>query len=516
MKTMIKNKSLVGLLLAGLLGAILVASGVTMLNPGRQPWHAFFSGLLLTAICFIVLWFVWKRCAGPRWLLICMMLAFASRILFGFSMTVLLPQWGYPEPAPQQGYLYLDAYHRDQDAWQLARSGQSLATAFSEGFASDQYGGLLSLSAGIYRILSPDAHRSSLILILAAAFPALGIPFLWRALADRWNANLAGISSWIAAFYPESIVLGGSQMREPFLIGLSAIAAWGVVEWKHSSRNSITAIFLSLFGMAFFSWLAATAVFIVILIWFWLDNIHPHLKQELKKITWILLAMTTVTGILLSLKWLINSARWDLYLMESSSGRIQFELDAIGHQWRIPFIVAYGLFQPVLPAALAYPGIMLMRLIALFRAIGWYAIAPVLIFTLLVIIEEKDKQNRRLFLWFWLAFIIWIFISSIRAGGDQWDNVRYRAIFTIFMSIVAGWGLIHIKEKFGLWLKRFYLVEGVFILVFLQWYLSRYYRLFGRFPFWTMILVILGFSTAILVGSFLIDRRKTKTNPKVK
>jgi hypothetical protein len=515
MKPAIKNKSLIGLSLAGLLGSILIAFGVVVLNPGRQPWQAFISGLLLSALCIIGIWAAWKWSRGPRWLLICIVLAFALRILFGFSMTALLPQWGYPEPAPQQGYLYLDAFNRDQDAWQLARSGQSLATAYGEEFSTDQYGGLLSLSAVIYRVLSPDAHRPSLILILAAVFPALGIAFLWKALADRWNTNLAGISSWIAAFYPESIVLGGSQMREPFLIGLSAVAAWGVVEWKHSHRNSLIAIFLSLLGMAFFSWLAAAAVSMVIFIWFWLDIIHPHLKKNLQPITWILLALIVLGGILFSLSWLTDSARWDLYLMESSSGRIQFELDTIGRQWRIPFIVAYGLFQPVLPAALAYPGIVLMRLIAFFRAIGWYAISPVLIFSLLAIIQEKDQRNRKILLWFWIAFLIWMLISSIRAGGDQWDNVRYRAIFTIFMSIVAGWGWLHAKEKYGAWLKRFYLVEGVFIIVFLQWYLSRYYRLFGRFPFWTMTLVILGLSIAILAGGLLSDRIKSKKKSKV-
>lgn len=505
MKNKVNKKSRILLFITILAGAFLIGFGVALLNPGRQVWQAFFSGFLLGGLSIIAIWITWKCSRGPRWLLVCIVLAFALRILFGFSMTALLPRWGYPEPAPQRGYLYLDAFNRDQDAWKLAASGQSLTAAFGEEFSTDQYGGLLSLSAGIYRVLSPDAHRPTLILILAAIFPALGIPFLWKAIIARWNANLAILGSWIAAFYPESIILGGSQMREPFLIGLSAVAVWGVVEWKQNRRNSLIGIALSILGMAFFSWLAAIAIAMVILIWFWLDNIHPHLEKEKQKITWVLLALIALGGILLSLSWLTDSARWDLYLMESSSGRIQFELDAIGRQWRIPFIVAYGFFQPVLPAALAYPGILLMRVIAFFRAGGWYAIVPVLVFSLLALINSKSKGERAIIFWLWISFFTWVLISSIRAGGDQWDNVRYRAIFTIFMSIVAGWGILQVKEKFGAWLRRFYLVEGVFVLVFLQWYLSRYYRLFGRFPFWTMILVILGLSAAIIFGGFLVD-----------
>jgi hypothetical protein len=509
MKEIFKQKS-PQLFLAWLLGAILIGIGVAILNPGRAPWLAFIPGFLMALICIVVLWLAWKWSRGPRWLLVCIGLAFLLRLFFGFSMTALLPKWGYPEETPQHGYLYLDAYHRDQDAWHLARSDQSLATAFGEEFTTDQYGGLLSLSAAIYRNFSADAQRPTLILILAAMFPAMGIPFLWKALEKRWNANLATASSWIFALYPESIVLGGAQMREPFLIGLSAVACWGVVEWKSNRRNSMAAIFLSLLGMAFFSWLAAAAISVVLFVWFWFDNLHPNLKPSVQKMSWLILVIIALAAILLSLNWLTDSARWDLYLMESSSGRIQFELDAIGRHWRIPFIFAYGLFQPVLPAALAYPGIPLMKMITFFRALGWYVIAPILIFSFISILKDKNQHNRKILIWLWISFFLWVLISSIRAGGDQWDNVRYRTIFMVFMAIIGGWGLIHAKERYAVWLKRFYLLEGIFLLVFLQWYLSRYYKWFGRMRFWTMILVIMGLSAMILLGGYLMDKLKVR------
>ena len=105
---------------------------------------------------------------------------------------------------------------------------------------------------------------------------------------------------------------------------------------------------------------------------------------------------------------LINSARWDLYLTEASSGRIQFELDAIGNQWRVPFIVAYGLLQPVLPAALTYPGIPLMRAIACFRAFGWYLLFPAIIFSFFAALVNKAVRDRRILIWLGVLLLIWL------------------------------------------------------------------------------------------------------------
>ena len=499
-----KFKSYLPFLLC-LVGGSLIGIGVAFLNPGRSPLHGFLAGALLGAFCIGMLYLTWKLSKGTRLLAICLGIAFLLRLMLGFGLTALLPVWGYPEESPQHGYLYLDAYQRDMDAWHLAQSHESLAIAFGEEFYSDQYGGLLSLSASIYRVFSPDAHRPVLILLLTSLFPALGIPFLWKAVRKRWNEKLATLSIWIFALYPESIILGSTQMREPFLIGLSAIACWSVVEWSHNHRNSIIALIFSMAGITFFSWLAATAIFAVIITWFWFDNIYPNLKSSQQKLSWLIIALIALTAIVISLNWLINSARWDLYLMEASSGRIQFELDAIGEQWRVPFIIAYGLLQPVLPAALAYPGIPLMRAIAFFRAFGWYLLAPAIIFSFIAALKTRVLRDKRILIWFSSAFLLWVLISSIRAGGDQWDNVRYRAIFTTWMAIVGAWGFFQAKEKHGTWLKRFFLVEGVFVLVFLQWYLSRYYKLFGRMRFWPMVLVIIGASFAILFGGFLID-----------
>ncbi len=50
-------------------------------------------------------------------------------------------------------------------------------------------------------------------------------------------------------------------------------------------------------------------------------------------------------------------------------------------------------------------------------------------------------------------------------------------------------------------------MEIVFLLVFLQWYVSRYYHLGGQLPFGVMIMVILGLWGIILGVGLWRDKR---------
>ena len=78
----------------------------------------------------------------------------------GVATTVLLPDNGFDTEQQNAGYLFYDAYRRDLQGWDLAVSDQPLWASFREEFTTDQYAtGLLSLSAAVYRYLSPDAHR---------------------------------------------------------------------------------------------------------------------------------------------------------------------------------------------------------------------------------------------------------------------------------------------------------------------------------------------------------------------
>ena len=115
----------------------------------------------------------------------------------------------------------------------MASSEQPIYRCFNESYAYDQYGGLLTISAFIYRYLSPDAHRPLMLVLVSAFMAALGLPFLWKAASQQWGVKVALASGWVYALYPESILLGGSAMREPYLWAFSAFVLWGFVslEW---------------------------------------------------------------------------------------------------------------------------------------------------------------------------------------------------------------------------------------------------------------------------------------------
>ncbi|MBM3138607.1 MAG: hypothetical protein FJZ98_10530, partial [Chloroflexi bacterium] len=276
-----------------------VAIPVVQLNAGANTIKAFLISFLLADFSWWVISKALQWLRANRTAKVATALAFGLRLLIGIILFVTLPIYGYDEEPPNNGYLYLDAYRRDSDAWTLASSGQSLASAFRNEFATDQYGGLLSLSAGIYSLLSQDAHRPLLLLILTSFFAAVGLPFFWKSVHDRWGERTANSSAWIYALYPESLILGASQMREPILIGLSAIAFWAVLKWREDRRLSVLYFLISGLLMAFISIKAAAAISLVIAVWFWMENLLPKLNRNLRLISFAVFAFVIVVGIIL-------------------------------------------------------------------------------------------------------------------------------------------------------------------------------------------------------------------------
>lgn len=499
-----------------LLAAIVIGACISIINPGSSTWIGFLTASILNFASIFSIQWVLRRFNANKTIIIATYISFAIRLTIGVLLFVLLPTFGYDEPYNNNGYLYLDAYRRDTDAWHLAISEKPITAAFQAEFSTDQYGGLLSLSALIYRLSSPDAHRPLLILILTSFFSSLGIPFLWHAIRQRWNEKTANVSAWILALYPESIILGASQMREPILIGLTAIAFWGVTAWKTSKKDSLLAILISLVAITFISTKAAAAILAAIAIWFWFDNLYDRSNKRILILSWVAIACLLALGVFLSWNWLIDSSRWDISLMESASGRIQWELELLGERFQAPFIITYGLAQPVLPAAIVYPGIPLTRSVAIFRALGWYLLVPVMLAGFIMLWHKENKQDRRVLFLFFLIVIIWTVISSARAGGDQWDNPRYRSIFLVWMAFIAGWGWVQTLSKRSRWLWRLLLLEAIYIGFFIQWYLSRYYGIFKRMDFLPMVRLLFIIGAVIIGGGIIFDwvisRYKMKSN----
>ena len=489
-------------LLVGILVPLILPSGTYILS-----WLATFI-LLFIVLALLIL--IWQGAGGGKQLLWMMVLAFSLRLVLGIFLSWGLPLFGYAEESQQGGYLFYDAFRRDVQSWELASSGASLFKAFSGEFTSDQYGGLLMISALIYRLLSPDAHRPYLMIILGAGASALGVPFIVAALRRKFNEKTAILGGWMMALYPESLLLGSSQMREPFLIALFALTFWGVITWFEKDRprrDAVLAIFIGLIGLFLFSSRVAIPVLGAILVCFWLDYSGRSSKKWLQLSGWFVIGATALVIGFLSWGWLREAIHWDTLLTIRNSGWVEFALEKVPEWVKTPFVIIYGLFQPVLPAAIVDPAPWIWRSIGILRGIGWYAMLPFIIYGFFGVWRVEDKSRRRLLVW--LAVIVWgwIVLSSARAGGDQWDNPRYRTIFLPWMATLAAWAISWVKAKQDRWLGRWLIIEGIFLGFFTEWYISRYYSFIGNLPFWLMVVLIIVLSAGVLIGGWLWDRK---------
>lgn len=500
--TSLRTRIFLSILAGAALGALL--SALSGPAPFWQGWLA--AGLLFALAVFFLLW-AWQRAGGGRTLAWLVGAAFFTRLAVGVALGLTLPVYGFDEPEQNAGYHFYDAYHRDMQAWDLAKSDRPLWASFRDEFSHDQYGGLLGVSAAVYRYLSPGAHRRFLILILGAFTTAFGLSFFWQAVQQRWSRPLATLAAWFLALYPDGIFFGSSQMREPFLVGLIAVAFWGVVAWQRNRKGAWIALAASLLVMALISSRVTLAVAAVLAIWFWLENLAP------KSRAWRVggLAVLVVGGaaaLALTGSWLHSSAHWDIVQMMRKSNRFMYEIGKVGEQYIVPFAVGYGLAQPVLPAAIADSTLPVWKIIIVARAAGWYALAPLLLYAFYSVWKARPLKERLTLLLFAGVSIAWLVISAYRAGGDMTDNPRYRSIFLPWLALLAAWGLRWAIEHRDLWLARWLLVEGIFLAYFTNWYFSRYFNLWKRLPFWEMVLMITVLSGAVLASGWLWELGK--------
>jgi peptidoglycan/LPS O-acetylase OafA/YrhL len=101
---------------------------------------------------------------------------------------------------------------------------------------------------------------------------------------------------------------------------------------------------------------------------------------------------------------------------------------------------------------------------------------------------------------------MWIILTALRGGGDQWDNPRYRAILLLWQALASGYALACFRLRPDAWLARIFLIEGIFLAFFTQWYLNRYFEIGGQIPFRWMVALIIAGSLIVLVGGGLWDR----------
>jgi hypothetical protein len=528
MQTTIKKTTLPKEFYFAIAIVLIFAGLLVIIDPSVNSWRGWIAYAVLLGLGAASIYGVRRMVEADRRTVTAALVSFGSRMVIGVTLALLLPVVGYQNsPEHQAGYIFTDAFFRDNQAWDLASSNKSITSAFSGGYSGDQYGGLLALSALVYRLLSPDAHRPFLILVINATVAALGVLFLWKATTRWFGEKTALLAAWIFALYPESVLLGSSQMREALLIPMIAMAFYGLTEVQSRKRSGWIWLLLSAVIMVPIQPLVSLISFAILLgIWFFDPLTLSGLKRRqtilviVLMISALLIAMLLVSSVMANLPslqasgpvniyltWFKNNFTFQSYMLERSSGIFQNLLQSIGEQWRWLVVLIYGIAQPVLPAIVGDPGAAwIMRIIGLLRAAGWYALALFLIYGTLGVLRSRDEARRYQLIWLSAVNWVWIALSALNAGGDQWDNPRYRAVLLVWQVVLAAWAWEWSRARRDAWLWRWLAVEAVFVGMFTEWYIGRYYPGIIHLDIKWMSLLTIVVCGMILLGGVVWDR----------
>lgn len=509
--------------LAAILGAsIVLAFLLAWISTGSLASFGPFLAVLFLA--GLMLWGAWRlfdKEQPPGWLGYLLLGAVLLRLVAGVVWYVALPVWGHGSEAEKAGYVMADAAERDQEAWKLAQSEKPLWSAFRNNRSADQYGGMLFISALIYRYLGGQVHLPLLMVVLSAAFSSLAVLFTWGLARRAWSDKTASLAAWGMALYPEVILLGSSQMREAFLIPLTAAAFYGLLRYRRSKERAglvwgvaavlsclpfsppIAILLLALLAIATLAmadsfhdllhqrwfWPVAIALLVIVLAGVWLalkQFVPSHMNNPLEMISW----------------WLRKSADFQAYLSRHASGWMQKIFRSTPEWMHLPLLVAYGVLQPFLPAALvagshapAWPWIVA------WRSIGWTALLIFLIYALFLAFlgRSKDANLFRPRFARLTSLAVWavVLLASFRGGADMWDNPRYRASFAGLQIALAAWAWIEHRGQSDPWLRRVLVSVAIILAWFMPWYLRRYIGL--DWPVVDLFKTLgLGFASAVL------------------
>ncbi|MCH7611487.1 MAG: hypothetical protein IIB10_12485 [Chloroflexi bacterium] len=494
---------------------------VALLDPTGKPFSGWLAYTFLGAVGVLALWGAWRWIGGPNALVAAVAVAVILRLFVGLGLRAGLPALGYPDSEPHQaGYFYLDAYRRDLDAWRLAQLSVPLTDAFSDQAESDQYGGLLFASGLIYRTLSPSEHRPMLPIVMNAIVGGLAVLFTWGFVKLSFGSKPGMFAAWGVAVYPEAVLLGASQMREPLLIGLLAGMLYGYARYRNGDGKIGIAIIIAAAGIALAVSppyaLLMLAVVLVGLVW----EVQGRHKAQ-----WVGVALVVVLGLLaLSLTvgawqkvtagsspnplalvgaWISDGARFELFKLERGSGWVQLLFDRTPEWANIPMATGNGLVQPFFPATLMdSTSLPLPRAIGIARGLGWFLLLPFLVYVPFAALRGAGWRSLQTY----LTLVVWIVMigASYRLAGDQWDNPRARAVFLAPQMALAGWAWYHAREVKSPWLLRSGVLVGVASLLFIQWYAGRYYQT-PRLSLFKTVGVLAVFAVVFLVGAVVLD-----------
>ena len=203
-----------------------------------------------------------------------------------------------------------------------------------------------------------------------------------------------------------------------------------------------------------------------------------------------------------------EAVKWDVYQLERGSGWVQKLFDEMPEWMRMPFVMVYGILQPVLPAIFVVPTTPYWRVIGIARALGWYTMLPALILSFVASLSSSQEKSRKFFIWLSIVIWFWVLFTALRGGGDQWDNPRYRTILFLWQAILAGNVWVWWRETKSAWFGRVIAMEVALVAVFGEWYLNRYLHIGVQISFANMIVIIAGLWGGILAWGFWQDRKQ--------
>ncbi len=472
---------------------------------GSITFQSWLSFLAVCSLGAAILWLGWRGIQAsergamgaplPRWLAGLLIGAALLRLAMGIVWYLALPQFGHGTNQEQDGYVMSDAFERDQLAQKVALSQKSLWNAYRTGAETDPLGGLYFSSVLIYRYLGTDQPNPLSIIVITAAFSALAVIFTWAFARRSWNGRVAQVAAWGIALYPEAVLLGSSQMREAIAIPLVAAAFYGLARLRRE-RSWIGLAWLLgglLFAMVFsppytllllaalalaalavkddllhrhvevprWAWGALVGVILVVLLggWFSISRFAPP-------------EITNPVDILSY--WIGKSIDLQAYFSRGASGWVQKIFRTTPEWSHLTILAGYGILRPFLPAALTVSSAApIWSWITLWRALGWTILLGMLGYALLRAWLNKDSDNftRMVTVIIWLGIVI----ASLRGGGDQDDNPRYRAAFASIQISMAAWAWVEQRRTADPVFRRAAVTLGFVILWALVWYLRRIY-----------------------------------------
>ncbi len=177
---------------------------------------------------------------------------------------------------------------------------------------------------------------------------SLSIPILLATIRRKFSPRVALWAGWIMVFYPEGVLLGASQMREPLMILLITVLIWAVAHWLDRDRVklAITVFVVDLAIFLLISSRVAIPCIGVAGLWIWVVESSKSKKLWPKVVGWLVIALGGLVSLSFFKPWLDEVFRWDAHLTILNSGMVDFLVESMPENGLSPSLWAMGCSSP--------------------------------------------------------------------------------------------------------------------------------------------------------------------------